>query len=68
MSEFVDLMLEGVICQCCGQFLADATGFPRSCEGCEKLGASEYAEPNESELHIPESAPAPEELDDDLPF
>lgn len=67
MSEFVDLMLDGVICQCCGQFVDDATGFPRSCEGCENLDISEYAERNESELRILESATAPE-LDDDLPF
>jgi hypothetical protein len=68
MSEFVDLMLDGVICQRCGQFLGDATGFPRSCEGCERLDASEYAELNESALQIPESTTSPEEFDDDLPF
>lgn len=68
MSEFVDLMLDGAICQCCGQFLGDATGFPRSCEGCERLDAPEYMELNEGELRFPGSATAPEELDDDLPF
>lgn len=53
MSEFVDLMLDGVICQCCVQFLGDTTGCPRSCEVCEKLDASEHTERPESELNIP---------------
>ena len=68
MSEFNDLMLDGVICQGCGQFLGDAAGYPRSCEACEKLDSRKYTELNESESHAPESATALEELDDDLPF
>jgi hypothetical protein len=68
MSEFVDLMLDGVICQCCGQFPGDAAGFPRSCEGCDKLASSGYAEPSEAALQFPESAIAPEKRHDDLPF
>lgn len=68
MTEFIDLMLDGVICRCCGQFLGDATAFPISCEGCEKRDASEHTERLESELNIPASAIAAEELGDDLPF
>jgi len=68
MSEFTDLMLDGVICQCCGQFLGDASGYPRSCEWCEKHDTREYTPLNESEAHASESAIAPEELDGDLPF
>jgi hypothetical protein len=69
MSEFNDLMLDGVICQCCGQLLGDAAGYPRSCAGCEKLDSRKYTELNGPESHAPESAIVPEELeDDDLPF
>lgn len=28
-------VLDGIFCQQCGEFLGDATGYPRSCEECE---------------------------------
>lgn len=68
MSEFNDLMLDGVICQCCGQFVGDAVGFPRSCGWCETLELQEHTGLNEPTLETGESATTREELDDDLPF
>ena len=37
MSETVDLMLDGVICEGCGIFLGGATGAPRRCFSCEEV-------------------------------
>ena len=36
MSQVVDDMLEGFICQTCGSFVdGEAPGYPRDCEDCE---------------------------------
>lgn len=40
MGEAADDMLDGTVCQCCGEFFDDilsgesAPGFPRTCEAC----------------------------------
>ncbi|GGP07336.1 hypothetical protein GCM10011346_02920 [Oceanobacillus neutriphilus] len=35
MSDTVDLMLEGNICQCCGDLIdGDDPGYPRDCDSC----------------------------------
>jgi hypothetical protein len=68
MSDFNDLMLDGVICQCCGQFIGDVTGYPRSCGGCERLEVPDHPEPNAANLDSYERATTTDELDDDLPF
>lgn len=39
MSQAVEDMLDGLICQICGQFIDfEASGYPRPCDECEKLG------------------------------
>ena len=68
MSNFVDLMLDGVICQCCGQFVGDAVGYPRSCGGCETPELPDHTELDESTFETGDGAAALEELDEDLPF
>ena len=38
MSQTVEAMLNGLICQVCGSFMDDfeAPGYPRTCEDCEE--------------------------------
>jgi len=35
MGEYADMMLEGMICQWCGEFLGEGDGFPVICAGCQ---------------------------------
>ena len=34
MGDIADMMLEGDMCQFCGEWLGDGDGFPRSCPSC----------------------------------
>ena len=34
MGEIADAMLEGSMCQTCGEYLGEGEGFPRFCDGC----------------------------------
>lgn len=36
MGEIAEMMLDGTLCQVCGEFMGDDRGFPRTCAGCEK--------------------------------
>ena len=36
MGEIAEMMLDGTLCQGCGEFMGDACGYPRSCAGCAK--------------------------------
>ena len=38
MGEFAEMMLEGILCQCCGEYIGDSSvgGFPEYCASCEK--------------------------------
>jgi hypothetical protein len=38
MSEWVDLMLDGLVCQQCGLPLEDSHAHPRSCASCLDVG------------------------------
>ena len=40
MGDIAEMMLEGTLCERCGEYLGDATGFPRLCKGCEKEKAN----------------------------
>jgi len=35
VGEYADMMLEGVMCQWCGEFLGEGEGFPTICAGCQ---------------------------------
>ena len=37
VSEIVDLLLDGLVCEQCGIHLAEAVGYPRKCRTCEGL-------------------------------
>ena len=34
MGEIADMMLDGTMCQGCGEFLGDALGYPTYCAAC----------------------------------
>ena len=36
MGEIAEMMLEGCLCECCGDFLGDGDGYPRRCCSCQK--------------------------------
>ena len=39
MGDIADMILEGILCQCCGLYLEDSDGpFPQYCEDCKNLG------------------------------
>lgn len=35
MGEIADMMLEGVLCERCGEYIGDGVGHPRLCNACE---------------------------------
>ena len=36
MGELADMIMQGVICERCGEMVGEAVGHPRSCLGCEQ--------------------------------
>jgi hypothetical protein len=34
MGEIADMMLDGVLCETCGEYIGDEVGFPRRCASC----------------------------------
>jgi len=36
MGDIADMMLDGELCEQCGEYLGDAVGYPRCCDSCAK--------------------------------
>jgi hypothetical protein len=36
MGDIADQVLEGEICQECGEYLGDGLGYPVTCDGCKE--------------------------------
>ena len=34
MGEIAEMMLDGTMCECCGEFIDTGSGFPTRCTGC----------------------------------
>jgi hypothetical protein len=34
MGDIADAILDGDLCQVCGEYMEDGDGFPRTCAGC----------------------------------
>jgi hypothetical protein len=34
MGEIAEMMLEGILCEGCGEFMGGSSGYPRRCRGC----------------------------------
>lgn len=50
MGDIADMMLDGTLCEGCGEYLGDDGGFPMRCRSC----ASDL---EEAERHMQERAP-----------
>ncbi len=35
MGEMADDLIDGIFCEQCGEYLGDAVGYPRTCDGCK---------------------------------
>jgi hypothetical protein len=51
MGEIADMMLDGTMCECCGEFMgSEGEGFPRYCsEECAKNRGVDFQEQDEEE-------------------
>jgi len=50
MGETVDMILDGILCEGCGEFLGEAVGYPRRCPGCSDDGEGTEMEPTDKDL------------------
>lgn len=41
MGEVAEMILDGTLCQVCGEFMGDDCGYPRTCAGCLKAEKSD---------------------------
>jgi rRNA maturation endonuclease Nob1 len=37
MGDIAEMMVEGALCQVCGEFIGDEVGYPRTCSGCQRI-------------------------------
>lgn len=45
MGEIAEMMLEGMLCQYCGEYIGDGDGYPTACSGCQDYhGINEFGE------------------------
>lgn len=49
MGEIAEMMLDGTLCESCGEFIGDGDGYPRKCGGCG--GGGEYGSSARSVRH-----------------
>ena len=60
MGEIADQMLEGSMCQWCGEYLGEGDGFPVVCEGCqEQHGVDPFGEPLSGSQEQSDGPPKP---------
>jgi len=36
MGDIADMMLDGTLCERCGEYLGEAEGYPRYCPSCQE--------------------------------
>ena len=34
MGEIAEMIIDGTLCQQCGEFIGEPVGYPRTCTGC----------------------------------
>jgi len=34
MGDSADMILEGILCEICGEYIGEEVGYPRTCTGC----------------------------------
>ncbi len=35
MGDIADMILCGILCDCCGEYIGEDVGHPRKCDGCK---------------------------------
>lgn len=53
MGEIADAMIEGVLCQVCGEYLGEGDGFPVTCPGCEDAAGGSGGEYHAVDDRVP---------------
>ena len=53
MGDIADMMLEGMLCQGCGEFLGDGDGYPVFCSSCGGDADVVDHQPRKSKKHTP---------------
>ena len=51
MGEISDMMLEGILCEGCGEFLGAAVGYPCYCRECRNDRKEDIVEEGDFPLH-----------------
>jgi len=36
MGDVAEMILDGVLCECCGMFIGEGVGHPRDCKDCRR--------------------------------
>lgn len=49
MGDIADMMLEGTLCEGCGEFMGDGDGYARRCRGCRDERQPQAAKPGKKE-------------------
>lgn len=44
MGEIAEMMIDGILCEQCGEYIGGAVGYPRTCSGCDGSYNNEPAE------------------------
>lgn len=52
MGEIAEMMLEGVLCEGCGEYMGDGDGFPTRCAACRRDEKSTVTLPTKAECPI----------------
>lgn len=47
MGEIADMILDGQMCQGCGEYLGEGCGFPEYCTGCQEEADKSKPKPSE---------------------
>ena len=36
MGEITEMILDGILCDCCGEYMGEGDGYPVTCDGCKE--------------------------------
>lgn len=48
MGDVADMIIEGILCEWCGEYIGDSVGYPRKCSGCKTEYQEEIRKKNKS--------------------
>jgi hypothetical protein len=53
MGDIADAMLDGDLCQCCGEYMEGGDGYPRTCAACSQREARNYPDGRSGKVKCP---------------